>query len=86
MNDGGQASLVIPMFYMKDFVEYMPDLEGKMQIRPMPLAPGSDTQSVAMGGTGTAVTSQSEHADLAKEFLVFRQTIKRRKYSFMDRY
>lgn len=71
MNDGGQASLVIPMFYMKDFVEYMPDLEGKMQIRPMPLAAGSDIQSVAMGGTGTVVTSQSEHIDLAKEFLYF---------------
>ncbi|MCM3740000.1 extracellular solute-binding protein [Oceanobacillus luteolus] len=71
MNNGGQASIVIPMFYMKDFVEYMPDLEGKMQIRPMPLAPGSDTQSVAMGGTGTAVISQSEHADLAKDFLYY---------------
>lgn len=71
MNDGGQASIVIPMYYMKDFVEYMPDLEGKMQIRPMPLASGSDTQSVAMGGTGTAVISQSEHVDLAKEFLYY---------------
>ncbi|MCF3942918.1 ABC transporter substrate-binding protein [Oceanobacillus alkalisoli] len=71
MNEEGQASIVIPMYYMKDFVEYMPDLEGKMQIRPMPLAPGSETQSVAMGGTGTAVISQSEHTDLAKEFLYF---------------
>ncbi|RDW20637.1 ABC transporter substrate-binding protein [Oceanobacillus chungangensis] len=71
MNNGGQASIVIPMFYMKDFVEYMPDLKGKMQIRPMPLAAGSDTKSVGMGGTGTAVISQSEHVDLAKEFLYY---------------
>ncbi|THE12500.1 sugar ABC transporter substrate-binding protein [Bacillus timonensis] len=71
MNDGGQASLVIPMFYMKDFTTYMPDLKGKVQIRPMPKWSDSDYQSATMGGTGTAVTSQSKHIDLAKEFLYF---------------
>ena len=71
MNDGGQASLVIPMYYMKDFTTYMPDLEGKIQIRPMPKWSDSDYQSVTMGGTGTAVMSQSEHVELAKEFLYF---------------
>jgi len=77
MNDGGQASIVIPMFYMKDFTEYMPDLEGKMQIRPMPTWSGSDIQSVAMGGTGTAVTSQSEHVELAKEFVAYAKLSKK---------
>jgi len=71
MNDGGQASLVIPMFYMKDFTTYMPDLEGKMQIRPMPTWPDSEYQSATMGGTGTSVMSQSENVELAKEFLYF---------------
>ncbi|PPA69905.1 ABC transporter substrate-binding protein [Jeotgalibacillus proteolyticus] len=71
MNDGGQASLVIPMFYMKDFTTYMPDLEGKIQIRPMPTWSDSDIQTVTMGGTGTSVISQSENTDLAKEFLYF---------------
>lgn len=71
MNDGGQASLVIPMYYMKDFTTYMPDLKGKIQIRPMPKWSDSDYQSVTMGGTGTAVTSQSKHVELAKEFLYF---------------
>ncbi|WP_053360861.1 extracellular solute-binding protein [Bacillus sp. FJAT-27251] len=71
MNEGGQASLVIPMYYMKDFTTYMPDLKGKVQIRPMPKWSDSDLQSATMGGTGTAVTSQSEHIDLAKEFLYF---------------
>lgn len=71
MNQGSQASLVIPMYYMKDFTTYMPDLKGKMQIRPMPKWSDSEYQSVTMGGTGTAVTSQSKHIDLAKEFLYF---------------
>ncbi len=71
MNDGGQASLVIPMFYMKDFTTYMPNLKGKVQIRPMPKWSDSELQSATMGGTGTAVISQSENVDLAKEFLYF---------------
>lgn len=71
MNQGSQASLVIPMYYMKDFTTYMPDLKGKMQIRPMPKWSDSEYQSVTMGGTGTAVTNQSEHVELAKEFLYF---------------
>jgi arabinosaccharide transport system substrate-binding protein len=71
MNDGGAASIVVPLFYMKDFTEYMPDLAGKMQIRPMPKWPDSNKRTVGMGGTGTAVTKQSEHPELAKEFLYF---------------
>lgn len=71
MNDGGQASITIPLFYMKDFVEYMPDLEGKMAIRPMPVFEEGDAQSVPMGGTGTVVTNQSVDAELAKDFLYF---------------
>jgi len=69
MNDGGQASIVIPMYYMKNFTGEMPDLKGKMQIRPLPKWSDSDERSVAMGGTGTTVTSQSEHIELAKEFV-----------------
>ncbi len=71
MNDGGAASVIVPLFYMKDFVEYMPDLEGKMELRPMPVWPDSDLRTVGMGGTGTAVISQSENVELAKEFLYF---------------
>jgi arabinosaccharide transport system substrate-binding protein len=71
MNDGGAASIIVPLFYMKDFLEYMPDLEGKMEIRPMPVFEEGDAQSVAMGGTGTVVTSQSDNVELAKDFLYF---------------
>lgn len=71
MNDGGQASITIPLFYMKDFTEYMPDLKGKMVIRPMPIFEEGDSLTVPMGGTGTAVTSQSDNVELAKDFLYF---------------
>ncbi|MDQ0233431.1 ABC transporter substrate-binding protein [Metabacillus malikii] len=71
MNDGGAASLTMPMWYMGRFIDYMPDLKGKMVMKPMPLWPGSDARTTGMGGTGTAVTSQSEHVELAKEFLAY---------------
>ncbi|SDO61536.1 ABC transporter substrate-binding protein [Alkalicoccus daliensis] len=71
MNNGGAASAIMPLFYMSDFLEYMPDLEGQMEIRPMPVFEEGDARTVGMGGTGTAITSQSEHVDLAKEFLYF---------------
>lgn len=71
MNDGGAASIVVPLFYMKDFTEYMPDLEGQMAIRPMPVFDEGDARSVPMGGTGTVAPSQSDNPDLAKEFLNF---------------
>lgn len=69
MNDGGAASIVVPLFYMKDFTEYMPDLENQMAIRPMPVFEEGDARSVPMGGTGTVVPSQSDNPDLAKDFL-----------------
>lgn len=71
MNDGGAASLTMPMWYMGRFIDYMPDLKGKMVMKPMPLWPGSDARSAGMGGTGTVVTKQSENVDLAKEFLAY---------------
>ncbi|MFC4737348.1 ABC transporter substrate-binding protein [Bacillus daqingensis] len=71
MNSGGAASTVMPLFFMSNFLAEMPDLEGKMEIRPMPVFDDDDARTVGMGGTGTAVTSQSDDVDLAKEFLYF---------------
>jgi arabinosaccharide transport system substrate-binding protein len=71
MNGGGAASTIMPLFYMSNFLAEMPDLEGKMEIRPMPVFDESDARTVGMGGTGTSVTSQSENVDLAKDFLYF---------------
>lgn len=69
MNQGGAASVWMPMWYMGRFTDYMPDLSGKMIIRPMPRWDEGGYRSATMGGTGTAVTVQCENPDLAKEFL-----------------
>lgn len=71
MNQGGAASVWMPMWYMGRFTDYMPDLKGKIIIRPMPAWEAGAFRSAGMGGTGTAVTNQSKHLDLAKDFLAF---------------
>ena len=74
MNDGGAASIWMPMWYMNRFTDYMPDLKGKILIRPMPIFDGSVNGikskfvSAGMGGTGTAVTIQSKNIELAKKY------------------
>lgn len=69
MNNGGAASLMMPIWYMGRFVQYMPDLKGKMIIRPLPAWKEGGNRSAGMGGTGTVVTIQSKHKDLAVNFL-----------------
>jgi arabinosaccharide transport system substrate-binding protein len=71
MNDGGAASLMMPMWYMGRFLDYMGDLDGKMQIRPLPTWEEGGNRSAGMGGTGTVITNQTEDPELAKEFLAF---------------
>ncbi|MCI3920113.1 extracellular solute-binding protein [Paenibacillus sp. TRM 82003] len=71
MNQGGAASLWMPMWYMGRFLEYMPDLQGKIAIMPMPAWTEGGPRSAGMGGTGTVVTNQSKNPELAKEFLAF---------------
>jgi arabinosaccharide transport system substrate-binding protein len=68
MNNGNAASVWMPMWYMGRFVQYMPDLKGKIVIRPMPVFPGG-RKSAGMGGTGTAITTQCKNIELAKQFL-----------------
>ncbi|MBP2657149.1 MAG: extracellular solute-binding protein family 1 [Firmicutes bacterium] len=68
MNQGNAASIWMPMWYMGRFVQYMPELKGKMIIRPMPVFPGGK-KSAGMGGTGTVVTTQSANIELAKQLL-----------------
>jgi arabinosaccharide transport system substrate-binding protein len=71
MNDGGAAAVSMPAWYMGRFTDYMSDLKGKMVVRPMPAFEEGGNRSAGMGGTGTVVTNQTEHADLAKEFLAY---------------
>jgi arabinosaccharide transport system substrate-binding protein len=71
MNNGGAASVWMPMWYMGRFTDYMPDLKGEIVIKPLPAWEEGGPRSAGMGGTGTAVTTQSENPDLAKEFIAF---------------
>ncbi|PMC40221.1 arabinose-binding protein [Bacillus sp. UMB0899] len=71
MNNGGAASVWMPMWYMGRFTDYMPDLKGKIVIKPMPAWEEGGPRSAGMGGTGTTVTAQAENPDLAKEFIAF---------------
>ncbi|WP_274651162.1 ABC transporter substrate-binding protein [Paenibacillus humicola] len=76
MNKGGAASLIMPMWYMSRFLAYMPDLKGKMVVRPMPVWEQGDVRSAGMGGTGTAVTKQSKNQEVAKQFLAYAKLTK----------
>ena len=69
MNQGGCASLIMPSWYMSRFTSYMPDLAGKIAIRPMPVFEEGQPRTVGIGGTGTAITTQCKNVDLAKELL-----------------
>lgn len=71
MNNGGAASIWMPMWYMGRFTDYMPDLKGKIVIKPMPSWEEDSPRSAGMGGTGTVVTNQSENPEIAKEFIAF---------------
>lgn len=71
LNDGGVASLAMPLWYMGRFTDYCADLEGKMSIYPIPVWNEGDTREVLQGGTGTSVIKGTENEELAKEFLAF---------------
>ena len=71
MDKGQYATLIMPMWYMSRFLSYMPDLKGKIYVRPMPVWKQGDLRSAGMGGTGTAVTRQTKYPDLAINFLAF---------------
>ncbi|AGA23790.1 MULTISPECIES: ABC transporter substrate-binding protein [Bacillus] len=71
MNQGGAASVLMPIWYMGRFIDYMPDLKGKIAIRPLPAWKEGGDRSAGLGGTATVVPKQSKHVELAKEFLAF---------------
>lgn len=71
MNKGGAASIWMPFWYAGRFTDSMPDLKGKMIVRPMPAWEAGGSRSAGMGGTGTSVIASSKVAALAKNFLAF---------------
>ena len=71
LNEGGVASLAMPLWYMGRFTDYCPDLTGKMAIYEIPVWNEGDTREVLQGGTGTSVLKFTENEELAKDFLAF---------------
>jgi len=71
MNNGGAASVQMPFWYLNRFTDYMPDLKGKILVAPAPAWTEGGARSAGMGGTGTSITNQCKHQELAKEFLAY---------------
>ncbi len=71
MNAGNVAAIAMPLWYLNRFTDYMPDLNHKMAVAPMPVWYEGGANSAGLGGTGTSITNQCENIDFAKEFLYF---------------
>lgn len=72
MNNGNIAALPMPVWYMNRFIDYMPDLAGKISIQKYPINPNNnEIKTVGIGGTGTAVFESSENASIATKFVAF---------------
>lgn len=71
MNQGNAAAVFMPFWFMNRFTDHIPDLKGKMIIRPMPAWEEGGNRSAGMGGTATSITNQSKSADLAQQFLAY---------------
>ncbi|MHA7967625.1 ABC transporter substrate-binding protein [Paenibacillus sp. CAU 1782] len=71
MNGGGAASVFMPFWFMNRFTDEMPDLKGKMVIKPMPAWDEGGNRSAGMGGTGLSITNQTKNLDVAKAFLAY---------------
>ncbi|MBB3113895.1 arabinosaccharide transport system substrate-binding protein [Paenibacillus phyllosphaerae] len=70
-NSGKYASAMMPFWFMSRFVNYMPDLSGKIAIAPIPVIEAGMPTSYGGGGTGTVVTKQAKDVQLAKDFLAY---------------
>ena len=71
INKGDYAAIVYPAWYTSRYVDYMPDLDGKVAIAPAPAPEGAEFRTIGGGGTGTAIPAASPNQDLASEWLAF---------------
>ncbi len=71
INDGKYAAIVYPAWYTSRFVDYMPDLSGKIAIAPAPVVEGAEVATIGGGGTGAAVPEASPNKEIAQEWLAF---------------
>jgi len=71
MDSGSFGSVIMPMWYMGRFTDYMPDLKGQIAIAPLPVWEEGQPRSVGLGGTGTVITNQAKDPELTMDFLAF---------------
>ncbi|WP_349671619.1 extracellular solute-binding protein [Lacrimispora sp.] len=69
--DGNIASFPKALWYMSRFLNYMPDMKGKIAMAPLPVFKDGQSRSVGIGGTGTVVTKQSSDPELAADFITY---------------
>lgn len=71
MNAGSYGSVIMPMWYMNRFTDYMPDLKQQIAIAPVPVWEEGQPRSVGLGGTGTVVTNQAKDPELTMDYLAY---------------
>lgn len=71
LNDGGVASMLMPIWYMGRFTDYCPDLAGKMELAVQPVWEVGQDRSVGVSGTAGSVTNQCVDIELGKEFMAY---------------
>ncbi|MGC6176294.1 ABC transporter substrate-binding protein [Lacrimispora sp. 38-1] len=69
--DGNIASFPKALWYMSRFLNYMPEMKGKIAMAPLPVFKEGQSRSVGIGGTGTVVTKQSSDPELAADFITY---------------
>lgn len=69
--DGNIASFPKALWYMSRFLNYMPEMKGKIAMAPLPVFKEGQNRSVGIGGTGTVVTKQSSDPELAADFITY---------------
>ncbi len=69
--DGNIASFPKALWYMSRFLNYMPEMKGKIAMAPLPVFEEGQNRSVGIGGTGTVVTAQASNPVLAADFISY---------------
>ncbi len=75
MKEGIVLGILAPDWYIGSVRRFVPELNGKWRAMPLPSWRTGERRTSTWGGTMIAVTEQSEHPNLAWEFV---------KYAYMD--
>ena len=74
LNDGSQVGWLSAVWAPGVLAGNAPDTEGKWKMAPMPQWDAAAPATGNWGGSATAVTTQSEHAEQAVEFITWMNT------------